>query len=374
MNETLIFVKIRAVLKKYRDWSCIYQERNEQWMKRWFSSSKYELCWKSIETEAVFTKREMNNEWNVDFLQNTSCVEKVSRLKLYLPREKWTMNETLIFFFKIRAVLKKYRDWSCIYQERNEQWMKRWFSSKYELCWKSIVTEAVFTKREMNNEWNVDFLLQNTSCVEKVSRLKLYLPKEKWKEKWTMNETLTLIFFFKIKIRAVLNEKYRIETEAVFTKREMSNEWNVDFLLQNTSCVEKVSWLKLYLPREKWTMNEMLIFFFKIRAVLKKYRDWSCIYQERNEQWMKRWFSSKYELCWKSIETEAVFTKREMNNEWNVDFRQNTSCVEKVSRLKLYLPRQEWAMNETLIFLLDMRSVEKYWDIDISFWGWNRQT
>ena len=182
----------------------------------------YELCWKSIETEAVFTKREMNNEWNVDFLQNTSCVEKVSRLKLYLPREKWTMNETLIFF-KIRAVLKKYRDWSCIYQERNEQWMKRWFSSKYELCWQSIETEAVFPKREIKNEGDVDFL-QNTSCVEKVSRLKLYFPREKW---------TTLIFF-------------------------------------------------------------------KIRAVLKKYRDWRCIYQERNEQWMKRWFSSKYELCWKS--------------------------------------------------------------------------
>ena len=26
------------------------------------------------------------------------CVRKVYKLKLYLPREKWTMNETLIFF------------------------------------------------------------------------------------------------------------------------------------------------------------------------------------------------------------------------------------------------------------------------------------
>ena len=67
MNETLIFFKIRAELKKYRDWSCIYQDRNEQRMKRWFSL-KFELSWKSIETEAVFTKTEMNNEWNVDFL------------------------------------------------------------------------------------------------------------------------------------------------------------------------------------------------------------------------------------------------------------------------------------------------------------------
>ena len=185
MNETLIFFKIQAVLK-------------------------------IIETDAIFTKKEMNNEGNVDFLQNKRCVDKVSRLKLYLPRKKWTMNETLIFI-KIRDVLIEYRAWSCIYQERNGQWKKRWFSSKYELCWKNIEIEAVFTKREMNNEWNVDFLL-NTSCVE-------------------------------------------------------------------------------------------------------NYRDWSCIYPERNEQWVKRWFSSKYELCWKSIKTEAIFTKREINNKWNIDLQ-----------------------------------------------------
>ena len=40
-------------------------------------------------------------------LQGTSCVEKISRLKLYLPRQKWTITETLISF-KIQAVLKKY--------------------------------------------------------------------------------------------------------------------------------------------------------------------------------------------------------------------------------------------------------------------------
>ena len=35
---------------------------------------------------------------------------------------------------------------------------------------------------------------------------------------------------------------------------------------------------------------------------------------------MKRLFSSKYELFWKSIETEAVFAKKVMNNDWNVNF------------------------------------------------------
>ena len=54
------------------------------------------------------------------------CVEKASSLKLYLPRHKWTMNETLI-------------------------------SLKYVMCWKSIKSEAVFTKTQMNNEWNINF-------------------------------------------------------------------------------------------------------------------------------------------------------------------------------------------------------------------------
>ena len=54
--------------------------------------------WKSIKTEAVFTKTEINNKWNVHF------------------------------------------------------------SSKYELCYKSVETEALFTKTEKNNKENVHFL------------------------------------------------------------------------------------------------------------------------------------------------------------------------------------------------------------------------
>ena len=112
-----------------------------------------------------------------------SCIEKVLRLKLYLPRQKWTMNETLIFSELRAAFKKKYQDWRCIYQDRNEQWMKR---------------------------------------------------------------------------------SHR-----------------------NMRCIEKVLKLMLYLPRQKWIMNETLI-LSEFQAVLKKYQDWSCIYQDRNEQWMKR--------------------------------------------------------------------------------------
>ena len=32
---------------------------------------KIQVCSKSIEIETVFTKTEMNNEWNVNFLQNS---------------------------------------------------------------------------------------------------------------------------------------------------------------------------------------------------------------------------------------------------------------------------------------------------------------
>ena len=57
---------------------------------------KYKVCSNCIKTKAVFTKREMSEEWNIDFF-------------------------------------------------------------KYKVCSNSIKTEAVFTKREMNNEWNIDF-------------------------------------------------------------------------------------------------------------------------------------------------------------------------------------------------------------------------
>ena len=52
--------------------------------------------------------------------------KKVFRLKRYLPIQKWTMNEMLIF-------------------------------SKYVGCSKYIKTETVFTKTEMNSEWNINF-------------------------------------------------------------------------------------------------------------------------------------------------------------------------------------------------------------------------
>ncbi len=39
---------------------------------------------------------------------------------------------------------------------------------------------------------------------------------------------------------------------------------------------------------------------------------------------LKQSFVIKYELFSKSIETEAVFAKTEMNKEWNINFFQNS--------------------------------------------------
>ena len=143
-----------------------------------------------------------------------------------------------------------------------------------------------------------------------------------------------------------------LEIPRVFKKVSrlfLNNEWNVHFI-RNMRCIQKASWLKHYLPRQKWTMNETFI-LFEIWGVFKKYRDWSCIYQDRNEQWIKRWFSLKYEMCWKSIETEVVFTNTEMNNAvMNAHFIQNTRCVQKVSWLTQYLTRQKWTKNEIFSF------------------------
>ena len=50
------------------------------------------------------------------------CVKKVSRLKLDLPWQKWTMSEKLIFF-EIWGDFKEYWDLSCIYPDKKEQWM-----------------------------------------------------------------------------------------------------------------------------------------------------------------------------------------------------------------------------------------------------------
>ena len=55
MDEMFIFIKILSMLKKFWVWSCIYQDRNEQW-------TKYE------------------------FFLNTKSIEKVLRLTQYLPR------------------------------------------------------------------------------------------------------------------------------------------------------------------------------------------------------------------------------------------------------------------------------------------------
>ena len=75
--------------------------------------------------------------------------QKVSRLKLYWPKRKWTVNKTFIYFFKIRAELKKYQTSGCIARDENETMNETLIFSKLELSWKIIKVQAVFTKTEI---------------------------------------------------------------------------------------------------------------------------------------------------------------------------------------------------------------------------------
>ena len=57
------------------------------------------------------------------FFEDTSCdqmIQKYPRQKLYLPRQKWTINKTLIFL-RIRDVIENNDKWNCIYQDWKKQ-------------------------------------------------------------------------------------------------------------------------------------------------------------------------------------------------------------------------------------------------------------
>ena len=41
------------------------------------------------------------------WVKNNSCIKNVSTYEVYAAKQKWTMNESLIFF-KIRGVFQKY--------------------------------------------------------------------------------------------------------------------------------------------------------------------------------------------------------------------------------------------------------------------------
>ena len=84
--------------------------------------------------------------------------------------------------------------------------------------------------------------------------------------------------------------------------------------------------------------------FFKIQVVFNNYQYRSCIYQDRNKQWMKPYFSSKYKMCSIIIQTEAVFTKTEINNKWKVRFLQ-------ISSLEIQLPySSEFSIGQSTTF------------------------
>ena len=61
---------------------------------------KMDLAINNLQMLICHKPKQTNKQTKLIFLQNTNC-EKVSRLKLYLPWEKWTMTKTLIFLKNI---------------------------------------------------------------------------------------------------------------------------------------------------------------------------------------------------------------------------------------------------------------------------------
>ena len=104
-----------------------------------------------------------------------------------------------------------------------------------------------------------------------------------------MNEMF--IFF---QIRGFSKSIFFKKTEAVFTKAEMSYEWNVNFLQNKNLCSKGIETEAVFIKAEmsyEWNVN----------------------------------FLRKTNLCSKGIETEAVFIKAEMSYEWNVNFLRKTN-------------------------------------------------
>ena len=64
---------------------------------KYIEDSYYEVCSKSIETEAVFAKTKMYNQWNINFLQNIllGIHKKLFQWVFYWLKHLW------IFFFGI---------------------------------------------------------------------------------------------------------------------------------------------------------------------------------------------------------------------------------------------------------------------------------
>ena len=82
----------------------------------------------------------------VHHLSYMKCVEKILRLKLYLPREKWTITEAIL------PHNSRYISMYISYTKCNIH-----YGTVVVLCEmypKSIETETAFTKREMKNDWN----------------------------------------------------------------------------------------------------------------------------------------------------------------------------------------------------------------------------
>ena len=82
MKETLIFFRIRSILKKIETEAAFTKtDMNNEGSVNFLDSRFIE---KSIDTEAVFTKTDMNNEGSVNFLENGLLDPQSCRFSMFL--------------------------------------------------------------------------------------------------------------------------------------------------------------------------------------------------------------------------------------------------------------------------------------------------
>ena len=96
-----------------------------KWMNHFLENTLFS---KSIGTEAVFTKTEMNEMFFFFFSQNMLCVQRVLETEAVFTKAGMNNEENITFLQNMNCVVK------------------------------SIETEAVFAKAGMNNKWSVYFL------------------------------------------------------------------------------------------------------------------------------------------------------------------------------------------------------------------------
>ena len=167
------------------------------------------------------------NKWRNLFFKNWIML-KIKTLKLYSPRHKGTLNETLISF-KIQVAFKSYRDWSdirlCFPPDRT--WLNvKWLDGRIKVGIEGRGARAQAEVRTL-----LDFAGHRlTTCNVSLTSLTGHGLKHGSRHgylirTWTGQRGPVLYLLVNDRLRGLKAEKWwAIEVEAVFTTTDMNNE------------------------------------------------------------------------------------------------------------------------------------------------------